>query len=389
MTIENLAHLKIMPEQSRGRRVAEAETAARSVFDRDRDRVIHSDAFRRLAYKTQVFVYNEGDHFRSRLTHSLEVAQIARSMARRLKLNEAITEAIALAHDFGHPPFGHTGEDALDDMMQPYGGFDHNAQSFALVSYLECGYAGFDGLNLCFETLDGILKHNGPLATPEPGSHLDQVLQFSQISGLVGADAVLKGPFLESQLAAIADDIAYTAHDLDDGLRAGMFKLEDVAGQPIVARALADIQRQHPDVSEERMIFEIKRRVITFFIQDIVQQVINSVSQLKLQTWRDICDMGRNIAVFSDKMQKDQKALFTFLFERLYRHDDVVKTRARTDFITRELFKFYSTHPDKMDVRWREDSICAQETQKVRIVCDFISGMTDRYAESKYTQHCV
>lgn len=396
MSLTSLHHLALNSQQNTGRLVEEPSCALRNDFDRDRDRIIHSNAFRRLAYKTQVFVYHEGDHFRSRLTHSLEVAQIARSMARQLGLNEAITEAIALAHDLGHPPFGHTGEDALNEVMADYGGFDHNAQAFARVAFLEHGYARFNGLNLTFECLDGILKHNGPIKdeNEHEKSHLFQVLKRSNIIGLIGKDAKYPYPFLEAQLAAIADDIAYTAHDVDDGLRAKLFSLNDLRENTLANEAISSIESLYCELETGKIIFEIKRYLITVMVNSVVENIHNFNDRMKFTDWREITQYENMIAVFDNDMKLKQKQLFEFLFEKMYRHEDVVEVRKQKDHITKALFYHYKDNPaaltkawpDGYEMAWLKQSLKTldDETIFARKICDFISGMTDRYAENCY-----
>ena len=396
MTTPFLNHLAIKVNEHSGRLHSEDSCTLRNDFDRDRDRIIHSNAFRRLAYKTQVFVYHEGDHYRSRLTHSLEVAQIARSMARQLGLNEAITEAIALAHDLGHPPFGHAGEDALDDLMAQWGGFDHNAQAFSRVTYLEQGYAGFNGLNLTFECLDGILKHNGPIKNSEmaAGSHLEQVLTLSGVESLIGKDARYPYPFLEAQLAAIADDIAYTAHDVDDGLRAGILTIEQLEALSFTGKSIHHIRQKHKNITKHQLVFELKRDLITCMVNDITANIVEKTLLHRLTKWRDVTRFNLTLAQFSPKMAQNQKEVFDFLFQSMYRHPNVVKIREEKDSILRKLFLYFLENPHRLDDIWPEGyseswmkSLMPElddHTIFARKLCDFISGMTDRYAEMVY-----
>jgi len=368
--------------ESRGRLEGEAQSPTRTPFQRDRDRIIHSTAFRRLKHKTQVFVYHEGDHYRTRLTHSIEVAQIARALARAFEVDEDLAEALALSHDFGHTPFGHTGEDELDVLMEPWGGFDHNAQSLRIVTKLEKRYAEFDGLNLSWETLEGLVKHNGPLT----GSHSDGALlpgPIAEFNALFDLD-LSRHSSLEAQCAAIADDIAYNAHDLDDGLRAGLFDLADVEQLPLAGEHLALVRDLYPGLDESRTVHEIVRRQITSMVEDVIVTTKEALGSLKPRKIDDIRNAGRTLVTFSNEMTVRERAIKAFLFSRMYRAESVVKVREDAKQIVRDLFDAYfsgkAQMPNEWGVDWRDTAGRLEEPKRARIVCDFLAGMTDRYA---------
>src|SRR5215217_7192976 len=323
------------PNLSKGRQHPEGESRTRTDFQRDRDRIIHSTAFRRLKHKTQVFVADEGDHYRTRLTHTIEVAQIARALARALRCDEDLAEAVALVHDFGHTPFGHTGEDALDERMRPWGGFDHNAQSLRVVTRLERRYADFDGLNLTWETLEGLVKHNGPLVDAEGRPTLRYaargvplaILEYNAQQDL--ELATYAGG--EAQAAAIADDIAYDAHDIDDGLRAGLFRIEDLREVPFLAELLQEIDARYPSLDLSRRIHELTRRVITRFVEDVVAEGDRRIAALSPQTAEDIRQAGDTMVCFSKAMKEADASIKRFLYAHMYRHLDVMRVRAQAD----------------------------------------------------------
>ncbi len=368
--MSGLAAWAVRPDQSRGRLHAEPEDA-RSPFQRDRDRIIHSTAFRRLQYKTQVFVFHEGDHYRTRLTHSLEVAQIARAIARRLRLDEDLAEALALAHDLGHPPFGHAGEDALDSTMRPYGGFDHNAQSLKAVTSLEARYAAFDGLNLCWETLEGLAKHNGPLRRPAP--YIAEYDRRHSLDLNTHASA-------EAQVAALADDIAYNNHDLDDGLRARLFTLEEAAALPLFGEALEQARAHHPGLRPDRAASEAIRRVINRMIQDVVQEAERRIGALAPRSADDIRAASHPVVGFSPAMQAANQAVRDFLFQRMYRHWRVNRTIQKSKRVTQVLFQLLHGGPQMLPQEWRERAGEAGSANCALVVCDYIAGMTDRFA---------
>jgi dGTPase len=376
------------PANSGGRRVAEPSSLTRTDFQRDRDRIVHSTAFRRLAHKTQVFVYDEGDHFRTRLTHSIEVAEIARALARALGLDDDLAEAVALGHDLGHTPFGHTGEDALDACMAGHGGFDHNAQGLRIVTELEHRYADFDGLNLTRATLAGLVKHNGPL-TDTAGAPTERyrkrglpgaVLAFDRMWPL---DLHLHAS-LEAQAAAIADDIAYNAHDIDDGLRAGLFRLSEIReAVPFVAGLLAEIDARHPGLEAPRVAHELTRRVITRFIEDAIGESARRIAEDGIGSPEAVAQAGRALIGHSPAIEQADRDLKTFLFRQMYRHPTVQRVREKADAIVRRLFKAYMDDPAAMPGAWAAK---AGHGERARAVADYIAGMTDRYAINEHAR---
>lgn len=377
-----LAPYACRSSESRGRLVAEPDSATRSVFQRDRDRILHSSAFRRLKHKTQVFVYHEGDHYRTRLTHSLEVAQIARSLARSLTLNEDLAEALALAHDLGHPPFGHAGEEELDKVMAAHEGFDHNAQTIRIVTHLEHRYAAFEGLNLSWETLEGLAKHNGPLVGhPIDRSNPPGHLPFAMRAYLTDNDLELHSwPSAEAQAAAIADDVAYNNHDIDDGLRAGLFSLEDLAVVPMVRETLETISLDWPDISLPIKIHELVRRLIGRMTADILQHSRDNLAELAPRSPQDIRECGRMLIGFSPEMKAEVDTLREFLFANMYRHRLVLRTTSKAKRVVRDLFALYMSEPELLPPEWAAIATGPDTPQTARAVADFIAGMTDRYA---------
>ncbi|MBF9046862.1 deoxyguanosinetriphosphate triphosphohydrolase [Rhodobacterales bacterium LSUCC0031] len=370
------------PAQTRGRRMPEEESTFRSPFQRDRDRIIHASAFRRLKHKTQVFVEHEGDYFRTRLTHSIEVAQVARTIARALGLDEDLTEAVALAHDLGHPPFGHTGEDALHDLMAPFGGFDHNAQAIRIVTHLERHYADFDGLNLTWETLEGIAKHNGPVAAPVPWA----LAAYSASHDL----GLATHASAEAQVAAIADDIAYNHHDLHDGLRAELFSSDELAQLPILDRCFAAVDAAYPDLNYYRRRHEALRRFFGVLVEDVIGYARAELHKLAPSSATDIRMAGRPVIRFSQGVFEDLKRIRAFLFARMYRAPSVVAMRVKVTGVVRDLFPYFMANPDQLPKQWRRDvaEISGDEIALARIVCDYISGMTDRFALLTHSQFC-
>lgn len=361
------------PDQSRGRRYREDESAFRSPFQRDRDRIIHAGAFRRLKHKTQVFVEHEGDHFRTRLTHSIEVAQVARTIARALGLNEDLTEAVALAHDLGHTPFGHTGEDALNALMAPHGGFDHNAQALKIVTTLERNYAGFDGLNLTWETLEGIAKHNGPVPAPLPFALAEYNARHD-----LELETHASG---EAQVAAVSDDVAYNNHDLADGLRAGLFSDAEAAELPIVGAAYAEVDRAWPGLERKRRRAEALRRVFGVMVGDVIDTSRARLAETAPQSVEELRGAGRPMVRFSDGLFTDLKEIRAFLFSRMYRAPSVVEMRRQVTKVVEELFPLYMAQPDLLPEEWQSDvAQAADETARARLVADYIAGMTDRFA---------
>ena len=368
------------------RLIAEPPSPTRTEFQRDRDRIVHSTAFRRLAHKAQVFVDSEGDHFRTRLTHTIEVAQIARALARALKLDDDLAEAVALGHDLGHTPFGHTGEDALDACMGPYGGFDHNSQALRIVTELERHYAGFDGLNLTQPTLSGLVKHNGPLldALGAPTERYrargvpPAILAYDRIQPL---DLSFHAN-LEAQAAAIADDIAYDAHDIDDGLRAGLFPLAEIRAVPFIDDLMRDIDDLHPDLEAPRAIHELTRRVITRFIEDAIVESGRRITESEVASPGAAAAAGLALIGHSGPIEAADRDIKAFLFARMYRHPEVRKVRERADAIVRRLFSAYLADPSLMPPEWAAKATGA----RARAVADYIAGMTDRFAIAEHAR---
>ncbi|OIQ90150.1 deoxyguanosinetriphosphate triphosphohydrolase [mine drainage metagenome] len=382
MTISQiLAPYACVPEQSRGRRFAEAESITRSPFQRDRDRIIHSEAFRRLKYKTQVFVYHDGDNFRTRLTHSLEVSQIARSICRVLGLNEDLAEALALAHDLGHTPFGHAGEDALQEMTAGVGGFDHNAQSLRIVTKLEKRYYQFDGLNLTWETLEGLVKHNGPL-TGFPGARpLPLAIQSYDAKAALELHTYASA---EAQVAALSDDIAYNNHDIDDGLRAGLFSIGDLAEVPLVGPVFAEVKAEYPDIAPSVHIHEAVRRLIGLMVQDLIDETRRRLAEHAPQSADAVRALGRPLVAFSDGMRANDRALKAFLFDHMYRHYKVNRMTSKARRVVRDLYALLVREPGCLPPDWQK--ICDGKGQPgtARAVADYIAGLTDRSAVDEH-----
>lgn len=368
------------PAQSRGRQHAEAESAMRTAFQRDRDRVVHAGAFRRLKHKTQVFVYHEGDYYRTRLTHSIEVAQVARTIARSLALDEDLAEVLALAHDLGHTPFGHAGEDALDAAMEPYGGFDHNAQTLRVLTDLEHRYAEFDGLNLTWETLEGIVKHNGPLTGPyaPKGEPIDgTILKFNDVFDL-GLDTFAG---VEAQVAAMADDIAYNAHDIDDGVRAGLFHLEDFRGVPLAGTAVEDVLSGNPALEQSRAVNEVTRRVIDAMVVDLLDESKRRLGAAKPASADEVRGLDRTVVSFSGELAEADLALKAFLYENMYRHARVNEMTAKARGVVTDLFGHLFLRSEELPGEWQAHLTKAvDEADRARVIADYIAGMTDRYA---------
>ncbi len=361
------------PAAARGRRFAEEESAHRSCFQRDHDRIIHSSAFRRLKHKTQVFVEHEGDFYRTRLTHSIEVAQVARTIANTLGLNTDLTVSVALAHDLGHTPFGHTGEDALDALMAPYGGFDHNAQTVRIVTALEQHYASFDGLNLTWDTLEGIAKHNGPVVGDIPYAlaayDAEEDLELSTHASA------------EAQVAALSDDIAYNNHDLHDGLRAGVFPEEEMIELPIVRDAYADVDRLYPDTDGYRRRHEALRRVFGAMVSDLLDTSRALLEGSGAESVTEIRELGRPVIAFSKALEGDLKEIRKFLFSRMYRAPRLMVQRAAVTQVVNELFPIYLDDPRLLPKRWQATVARAEDRAAIaRHVADYIAGMTDRFA---------
>ncbi|CDZ37648.1 Deoxyguanosinetriphosphate triphosphohydrolase-like protein [Neorhizobium galegae bv. officinalis] len=369
------------PWASRGRLFPEDGSLTRSEFQRDRDRIVHTTAFRRLKHKTQVFISPDGDHYRTRLTHTIEVAQIARALARALKLDEDLAEGVALVHDFGHTPFGHTGEDALDEMLKPYGGFDHNAQSLRIVTKLERRYADFDGLNLTWESLEGLVKHNGPLlsATGEGtrGPVPQPIRDYSELHDLELASYAS----LEAQVAAIADDIAYNTHDIDDGLRSGLLTFEMLDEVPFLAKLITEVRARYPHLEPSRFAHEIMRRQITHMVEDVIDVAQHNLGKLDPQSADDVRAAGHVIATFSQEMAETDRCIKKLLFSRIYRHPDIMRIRAGASQIVSDLFGAYMNDPSLMRSHYWVNHIAGLgETARARHVGDYLAGMTDTFA---------
>jgi len=378
------------PAQSRGRLHAEAESKSRSAFRRDCDRIIHSTAFRRLKHKTQVFVFDEGDHYRTRLTHTLEVAQVARALARALALDEDLAEALALAHDLGHPPFGHAGERALDECLNVFGGFDHNAQTLRVVTVLERRYPTFDGLNLTWETLEGLVKHNGPL-TDRQGHPLgryrerhppDTILAYAREHDL----QLWTFPSVEAQIAAVADDIAYDAHDIDDGLRAELFSLDDIAAVALPGKLIGEIRAKYPRLDASRLVHEFIRRLIGLLIEDVIAETRRRLASLAPRSADEVRRASAPVAAFSPAVGEADRAIKAFLKPRMYRHARVMRVMDQAAGVIKNLFARYSADPEALPAEWREGLEGAEEPPRARRIADFVAGMTDRYALAEHAR---
>jgi dGTPase len=370
------------PEASRGRLHPEPDSAWRTAFQRDRDRVIHSTAFRRLKHKTQVFVAPEGDHFRTRLTHSLEVAQIARTISRALGLDEDLAEALSLAHDLGHTPFGHAGEEALDAAMREWGGFDHNAQTLRILTKLEQRYAEFDGLNLAWETLEGVVKHNGPLT----GRYADPA-RAGKVSAAVTEYVAVHDLEIdtfagaEAQVAALSDDIAYNNHDVDDGLRAGLFRVEDLRDVPLVGAVFAEVTAKYPAISQPRLVGESIRRLIGMMVEDVIAETRRRIDVARPRSADEVRRLAAPVVAFSEPLRQQERALRRFLFEHMYRHQEVTRTTDRARSIVRELFGWYMDEPStRLPPEWQGRVGTKFSPRTARVVADYIAGMTDRFA---------
>jgi len=368
------------PGSSRGRFWPEDESPTRSCYQRDRDRIIHSTAFRRLKHKTQVFVQHEGDYYRTRLTHSLEVSQIARSIARVLGLDEDLAEALALSHDLGHPPFGHAGEAALDSCMKDHGGFDHNAQALALVTRLEHRYLDFDGLNLTWETLEGLVKHNGPLigradpgkALPEAIAHYPWDLELASYAGL------------EAQIASLSDDIAYVNHDIDDGLRAELFDAADLLEVPLAGPIFRALTLAHPGIERGRLIGEAVRRVITRMVADVVEETTRRLARYGPKSAAEVRACGQATAEFSEELRSEVQELKSFLYRRMYRHQRVIEVMQGAQRMLTQLFQALMDNPSLLPNDWSAQCGLPGESRTARAVCDYVAGMTDRFALQEY-----
>jgi dGTPase len=377
------------PDRSRGRLFAEPPSRTRSPFRRDCDRVIHSTAFRRLKHKTQVFVFHEGDHYRTRLTHTLEVAQIARALARQLGLDEDLTETLALAHDLGHPPFGHAGERALDACLRAHGGFDHNAQTLRVITSLEHRYPEFDGLNLTWESLEGVVKHNGPLTTRD-GSPVGRYREHGIPAGIAEFVRTYELELwnfasLEAQVAAIADDIAYDAHDIDDGLRAGLFRIDDLKSIPLTAAMIAEIDAHYPDLDESRRGAELVRELISQLIGAVVLEAHYRLEKVRPASPEDVRNHDSALIAFPRETMEAEAAIKAFLKLRMYRHERVMRVMGEAEQLLFDLFARYQNHPEALPAEWLP-SECRHETEvdRARRIGNFIAGMTDRFALTEH-----
>ena len=378
------------PQRSPGRLLAEPRSPTRSEFQRDRDRIIHSTAFRRLAHKTQVFVPHEGDHYRTRLTHTIEVGQLARALSRSLGLDEDLAEAVALAHDLGHTPFGHTGEDVLDALMAGIGGFDHNAQTLRIVTKLERRYAAFDGLNLAFETLEGLAKHNGPLLERDGRPVADYAKRglpgiFREVDAArpLGLERYATA---EAQAAALADDIAYNAHDLDDGLRAGLFTLTECCAVPFLAGLIDEIATLHPGLDDSRTIHELTRRIITRFVEDVTWEGARRLAGMP--DVDAVRDAGHAVIAFSPVKAAAKDEVKAFLWAHMYRCPELVAIREQAAEVVRDLFLLFRDRPALMPAEWADKASPHDHSgRRERVVCDYIAGMTDRYALAEHRRH--
>ena len=375
--VQPLAPYASKPEKTRGRLHPEPEHSMRSAFQRDRDRIIHSTAFRRLTHKTQVFVYHEGDHYRTRLTHSLEVAQIARTISRALGLEEDLAETLALAHDLGHTPFGHAGEEALDAEMTRFGGFSHNDQTLRILTRLERRYAEFDGLNLTWESLEGTVKHNGPLR----GAGIDRpvsptIAEYDRCHPL----ALDLFPSAEAQVAALADDIAYNNHDIDDGLRAGLFLVSDLTEVPLVGPVFGLVAAQYPGIEEPRLIHEAIRRLIDLMVGDLIVETRSRIAASTVDSAEAVRGLGSPVVAFSAEMRRNDRAFKDFLLERMYRHYRVNRMSSKARRVVHDLFALYLAEPQCLPSEWRELAAGPDDQQTARVAADYLAGMTDRFA---------
>ena len=372
-----LAPFASKPEATRGRLHPEPEHAMRSPFQRDRDRIIHSTAFRRLTHKTQVFVYHEGDHYRTRLTHSLEVAQIARTISRELGLDEDLAETVALAHDLGHTPFGHAGEEALNAEMARFGGFSHNDQTLRVLTRLERRYAEFDGLNLTWEALEGTVKHNGPLCGPGiDGPLAPTIAEYDRRYPL----ALDQFASAEAQVAALADDIAYNNHDIDDGLRAELFSVADLAGVPLVGPVFQWVGARYPGLEEARLIHEAIRRLIDRMVGDLIAETRSRLAASGVNSADEVRALAAPVVAFSAEMQRNDRALKQFLLERMYRHYRVNRMSSKARRVVHDLFALYLAEPQCLPNEWRQLAAGPDDPRTARVAADYLAGMTDRFA---------
>ncbi len=373
------------PATSRGRLFEEPPSLRRTAFERDRDRIIHATAFRRLKGKTQVFLAADSDHYRTRLTHTLEVAQIARSLARPLGLDEDLTEAIALAHDLGHPPFGHSGERALDAAVSAFGGFDHNVQTLRVVTDLERRYPAFDGLNLSWEVIEGLAKHNGPLTRGRGEARSARTLPPTIARLSASRNLMLSShPSLEAQCAAIADDIAYDAHDIDDGLRAGLLGLPGLRRLPSVAAILEAVERAYPGLEPARLIPELVRRLIAWLVEDVLAETRGRLASTRPRSPDDVREAGRPMVAFSPAVAKAEAEIKRHLNREVYRSAPVTAVMGQAEAVVSALFRRYDEDPAALPAEWREGLAVAPDDRRARRIADFLAGMTDRFALAEH-----
>jgi len=383
MHVEHLQPYAVDPRTTKGRLVTEDESRHRSPHQRDRDRILHSAAFRKLKHKTQVFVAHEGDYYRTRLTHSLEVAQIARSAARTLRLNEDLAEAVALAHDLGHTPFGHSGETALDKLMSEHEGFDHNAQALRVVTKLEQRYALFDGLNLTWETLEGLVKHNGPLLGAASAEQAALPFAIREYNAQQNLELHTRAS-LEAQIAALADDIAYNNHDFDDGLRAGFFELDEIADLPLIGDNIRSVDAMYPGLEASRRSHEALRRLFSAMVEDLLTETKRRLEQAKPATAEAVRDHDSALVGFSEKVEAAFAEIRKFLFKRMYRHYRVNRMMDKAQRVIEEMFPRLLNQPNLLPPGWSETAHSAKGDARARIVADYIAGMTDNYALDEY-----
>ena len=373
------AIFSVLPNKTEGRLYNEPESDTRTCFQRDRDRIIHSTAFRRLQYKTQVFVYHEGDHYRTRLTHSLEVSQIARSICRFFGLNEDLAETLSLAHDLGHTPFGHAGEDALEKEMDVYGGFNHNAQALRIVTNLEKKYINYDGLNLTWETLEGLAKHNGPYKGRN--SIIHSILnEYNQTHNL----KLDKYPSMEAQISSISDDIAYNNHDLDDGLRAGLFDFEEMYSLPLAGKIIKDILASKKNIDQSRLIHHAVRNIIKSMVDDVIVETQRRLNDIQPTSFEDIQNANTSMVGFSSEMKEIEFAIKNFLYEKMYKHEKVLEMSNKAKIMTKQLFIYYFSDKKNLPKSWVNQLNTSSDKDYARLVSDFIAGMTDRFAINQF-----
>lgn len=366
-----------VPEKTKGRIYPEKPTPYRNEFERDRDRIIHSNSFKRLQYKTQVFVNHEGDHYRNRLTHSVEVSSIARSLCKELNLSDDLGEAVALAHDLGHSPFGHAGEEALNECMKDYGGFSHNAHSFKILTYLEQKYAAYNGLNLTWEVLEGIVKHNGPL----PQKDLSQyIVDYNAKHDL----ELKKYSSAEAQVASLSDDIAYITHDLEDSIGAGIITYKDLEEVPFIHQYIKTVKNDHKDIEDSRLIYEVARKLTHHLIESLLFQTRENIKKHKIESQSDIRNLGQSLVEFTPATWEEIKIIKTFLFNKVYKHHRVVSVTLQSQKVVKSLFKLYSENINILPFSWRDMIKDSVNNSKMSIIADYIAGMTDRYAIKQY-----